>query len=101
MKLEKFYYVYIATNKNNNVLYTGVSSNLLDRSNKHKNKFYKNSFTDKYNINKLVYYEIYSDVYMALGREKQIKNLVRRKKIELIKTSNPDWQDLFFNLIKE
>ena len=101
MKQEKFYYVYIMTNKTNKVLYVGMSSNLLDRDDKHKNKFYKNSFTDKYNVNKLVYYETYSDVYLAIGREKQIKNLVRRKKIELIKKYNPKWQDLFLTLDEE
>ncbi len=91
---EKYYFVYIMTNKRHTVLYTGVTSNLLDRDYTHKQKINKKSFTARYNVNKLVYYETFDDIYDAIAREKQIKNLVRRKKIELINSMNPCWKDL-------
>ena len=82
------------TNKRHNVLYVGVTSSIYKRSFGHKNKENPNSFTAKYNINKLVYYETFEDVYLAISREKQIKNLLRKKKIELIDSMNPKWEDL-------
>ncbi len=93
-KEEKIYYVYISTNIRHTVLYTGITNDLLNRDHQHKTKFNKESFTAKYNINKIVYYEEFGDVYMAIERERQIKNLVRRKKIELIESINPKWEDL-------
>lgn len=93
--MQKIYYVYILTNLTNSVLYVGITSNLIKRIFEHKNKLVA-GFTKKYNIWKLVYYEIHEDVQTALKREKQIKNLVRRKKIELIKTINPDFKELTF-----
>lgn len=93
----KNYYVYIATNKLNKVLYTGVTNSLLNREHQHKNKENKDSFTAKYNVNKIVYYEVYSYVYDALNREKQIKAGSRKKKLELIKKINPAWKDLLTN----
>ena len=90
---EKCFYVYINTNKNNRVLYTGVTNNLLNRNFQHKTKESKNSFTAKYNVNKLVYYEVYNDINGAITREKQIKNLVRRKKIEIIDKFNKEWEN--------
>ncbi|NQT64845.1 MAG: GIY-YIG nuclease family protein [FCB group bacterium] len=96
--MDKYYYVYILTNKNNNVLYTGVTSNLLKRVNEHRRKLVK-GFTSNYNVNKLVYYEETQDIYGAIMREKQIKGYVRSKKIKLIKSKNPQWEDLFEKLV--
>ncbi len=87
------YYVYIITNKTNNVLYTGVTNNLERRIYEHKNKLIK-GFSSKYNLNKLVYYEITNDINSAIVREKKIKGGSRKKKIELINLMNPDWKDL-------
>ena len=100
MKEERYYYVYISTNQRHTVLYTGVTNNILERDNQHKEKLNKNSFTAKYNINKVVYYETFNDIRGAITREKQIKNLVRRKKIELIETINPKWKDLIEEIYK-
>ncbi len=76
------YYVYILTNKNNNVLYIGVTNNLARRSYEHREQTsYHDSFTKKYNVNKLVYYENYQDIRVAIAREKQLKAGSRQKKI--------------------
>lgn len=91
--MQKHYYVYIMTNKNNTVLYTGVTSNLKVRVYQHKHKLVK-GFTQRYNINKLVYTEVYDDVWDALKREKQIKAGSRQKKLDLINSNNPEWKDL-------
>ena len=90
---QKQYYVYIATNSRNNVLYTGITNNLDRRIYEHKNKLTK-GFTSKYNINKLVYYEVYDNVADAINREKQIKAGSRQKKIDLIKGENSKFRDL-------
>jgi putative endonuclease len=90
---EKQFYVYILTNKHNTVLYTGVTSELENRIWQHKNKAFK-GFTTKYNIDKLVYYEIHFDSYEAIAREKQIKAGSRQKKIQLIEKENPEWKDI-------
>ncbi len=87
------YYVYILTNKTNSVLYVGVTNNLERRLFEHKNKLVE-GFTKKYNVNKLVYYEVTTDINVALNREKAIKNLLRRKKEEIINANNPEWKDL-------
>jgi len=97
--LTKQYYVYIATNKINTVLYTGVTSDLIKRIFEHKNKLVY-GFTSKYNIYKLVYYEIYNDINEAIKREKQIKGGSRKKKLELIETTNPELRDLYEEIIK-
>jgi putative endonuclease len=89
----KSYYVYIATNKENRVLYTGVTNNLERRMYEHKNKLVP-GFTQRYNVCKLVYYEETMDVYSAISREKQIKGGSRAKKIALIEALNPEWKDL-------
>ncbi|HEX2696901.1 MAG TPA: GIY-YIG nuclease family protein [Anaerolineales bacterium] len=86
------YYVYIMTN-NSKTLYTGVTNNLERRVYEHKNKLV-NSFTNKYNITKLIYYEETNDVQIALTREKKIKGWLRSKKIALIESQNPEWKDL-------
>ena len=97
---QKYYYVYILTNKRNTVLYTGVTNNLLRRESQHRGKQDKKSFTARYNVNKLVYFEEYNNVYLAISREKQIKNLLRKKKIELIEKINSEWKDLAEELLK-
>ncbi len=90
--------VYILTNKYNKVLYTGVTSNLIARIFEHKEKRYKNSFTAKYNVDKLVYYRGFSLIEEAIAEEKRIKSGSRKKKIELIEAVNPNWNDLFQEL---
>ncbi len=86
--------VYFMSNANNNVLYVGVTSDLPVRIKQHRNKEFKNAFTAKYNCNKLVYYEIYSTIEEAIGREKNIKNWKREWKDELINGVNSGWLDL-------
>ena len=88
------YYVYIMTNKNNGVLYTGVTNDLKRRAYEHKEKSV-DGFTKKYNISKLVYYEILEDPENAILREKKIKGGARQKKIDLINTVNKEWSDLY------
>ncbi len=87
--------VYIVTNKTNSTLYTGVTSDLKKRISEHKNKVYPSSFTAKYNLAKLVYYEGFHNIEEAISREKQIKGGSRKKKEELINSVNPDWKDLY------
>lgn len=88
-------FVYIVTNKNNTVLYVGVTSNLKQRILDHKNKTYKNSFSARYNCNKLVYFEAFEKITEAIKREKQLKAGSRNKKLELIISYNTNWEDLF------
>jgi putative endonuclease len=90
---EKYYYVYIMANKVNTVLYTGITNDLAERVWQHKQKLAK-GFTSKYNVNKLVYYEVFDNPVEAITREKQIKAGSRKKKVELIKRDNPEWRDL-------
>ena len=89
------YYVYILTNRNHTVLYTGVTNDLVRRVYEHKNHLDGKSFTAKYKVNKLIYFEQTSDVRVALEREKQIKGWKRENKIGLIMESNPRWIDLY------
>ena len=90
--------VYILTNKNNTVLYTGVTSTLIKRTIQHKEKLVP-GFTKRYNIDKLVYFEFYTDIRDAIAREKQIKAGSRKKKVELIESMNPEWRDLFDGIV--
>ncbi len=90
----KKYYVYIATNKNNTVLYTGISNEIERRMFEHSEKENPKSFTAKYNINKLVYCEPFYNPNDAITAEKQIKGWTRKKKIELIKERNYNWKNL-------
>jgi len=92
--MAKQYYVYIMTNKHNTVLYVGVTNDLKRRVHQHKAKRAE-SFTKKYNVDKLVYYETCKDVKAAIAREKQLKGGSREKKIHLIESCNPEWQDLY------
>ena len=88
------YYVYILANKTNKVLYVGVTNDLKRRVYEHKNNLL-DGFTKRYNINKLVYYEQYNDIHLALNREKSVKNLLRVKKESLVNSLNPEWHDLY------
>ena len=90
--MSKSYYVYIMANRHR-TLYVGVTNDLERRVFEHKNGMTP-GFTKRYNINRLVLYEIMSDVSDAISREKQLKGWVRRRKIELIEEPNPDWSDL-------
>jgi len=93
MAEERSYYVYLLTNWNHSVMYTGMTNDLKRRLYEHKNKLVK-GFTEKYNVNKLVYYEQTSDVFAALTREKEIKKWRREKKNALVVQTNPKWNDL-------
>ena len=90
MPEERSYYVYLLTNWNHSVMYVGVTNDLRRRIYEHQNK----GFTQKYNVNKLVYYEQTSDVFCALTREKEIKHWRREKKNALVVQTNPKWTDL-------
>ena len=91
--MDKQYFVYIMTNKSNKVLYTGVTGDLKRRVYEHKEKLVE-GFTKKYNITKLVYFEMCGDIKTAITREKHIKGGSRQKKIDLINEMNKDWDDL-------
>jgi putative endonuclease len=95
--MEKQYYVYIMTNVNNNVLYAGVTNNLRKRVYEHKQKLIK-GFTRKYNVTKLVYYEIFEDIENAILREKQIRGGSRKKKMDMVNMTNREWRDLYGEL---
>lgn len=86
------------TNKNNSVLYTGVTNNLVRRVYEHKEKLLE-GFTKKYNCTKLVWFEIYDDSITAIFGEKQIKAGSRKKKLELVNSINPEWKDLYNEII--
>jgi putative endonuclease len=92
--MDRHYYIYITTNRENTVLYTGVTNNLRRRGYEHKEKLVK-GFTKKYNITKLVYCEVFDRIEDAIMREKQIKGGSRQKKIDLINSMNKDWRDLY------
>jgi putative endonuclease len=92
-------FIYIITNKNNTVLYIGVTSNLPQRIEEHKQKRCENSFSARYNLNKLVYYEQFQMIGEAIGREKQLKAGNRATKEKLINSINPNWNDLYDEII--
>ena len=94
----KRYYVYILTNKDNHVLYIGVTSSLVKRVFEHKNKLAE-GFTKKYNINKLVFYEETDCIESALRKEKQMKKWKREYKLNVINKMNPEWRDLYNDII--
>ena len=93
----KEYYVYIIASDRNGTLYIGVTNDLIRRIDEHKAKENK-SFTNKYDVSKLVYFEQTSDIQSALWREKNLKSWNRKWKIDLIETANPNWEDLSANL---
>ena len=92
------YYVYIMANKTNVAIYTGVTNNLQRRVYEHKNNLLPDSFTAKYNIHKLVYFETTTDIYSAIEREKQIKSHSRKWKNDLVNSLNPEWDDLYYSI---
>jgi putative endonuclease len=92
--MEKQYFVYIMTNQHNTVLYTGVTSDLKKRGYEHKEKLVE-GFSKRYNITKLVYFEIFNDPEYAIKREKQIKGGSRKRKIDLVESKNKSWDDLY------
>lgn len=92
-------YVYILANQRNGTLYVGLTSNLIRRIWEHKNKSTP-GFTEKYNVTRLVYYEIFTDIILAAAREKRLKEWKRQWKIELIEKKNPGWQDLYPEIIQ-
>ena len=91
-------YVYILSNNRNAVLYTGITSDLLKRMSQHKSKLIE-GFTKKYNVDKLVYYLQYEDINEAIKKEKQIKAGSRKMKESLITKANPEWKDLYSELL--
>jgi putative endonuclease len=93
------YYVYILANQRNGTVYVGFTHSLLNRIDEHKNNKYC-GFTQKYNVKRLVYFEIFNDPNTAILREKTIKHLYRKKKIELIEKNNPTWRDLYYNILR-
>ena len=91
-------YTYILCSKQNGTLYIGVTSDLVKRVWEHKNKLtYR--FTKKYNVDKFCYYEVYNDIKTAIEREKELKKFRRKEKLELIEINNPDWIDLYYDII--
>jgi len=93
--MERGGFAYIMTNnRSSKVLYTGSTADLIIRANQHKNKYYPKSFTARYNITKLVYYEYFHFIDEAIAKENQIKKMSRLKKINLIEKNNPEWKDL-------
>jgi len=94
----KFYYVYIMASKKNGTLYIGVTNDLLRRVDEHKRKVHQ-GFTSKYDVTRLEYYKETDDISVALTREKRMKKWKRPWKIELIESMNPEWNDLFDELI--
>lgn len=92
--------VYILTNAHKTVLYTGVTSDLRSRVYQHKHHLYKNSFTDRYNVEYLMYYEGFDRIEEAIAKEKEIKKWNRQKKIDLITSFNPEWRDMWDEVSK-
>jgi len=93
------YYVYLLSNTTNTTLYTGVTSNPLRRVYKHKNNLDPKSFTSRYHVHKLVFFEQTTDVRAAIEREKQIKSWSRERKNQLVDADNPRWEDLYYSLL--
>jgi putative endonuclease len=97
--MDKYYWVYILTNERNTALYTGVTSDLISRVYQHREKLLP-GFSSRYNVCKLVYYEWGCGAAGAIAREKQIKAGSRQKKLDLINSMNPEWRDLYDELVK-
>ena len=93
MYADSNYYVYFMSNKNNTVLYIGVTGHLIRRVYQHKARIFR-GFTAKYSCNKLVYYESHGNIVKAIIREKQLKSGNRKRKNELVNNFNPEWKDL-------
>ena len=93
------YYVYVLSNTHKNVIYTGVTNDLVRRVYEHKKHLDKSSFTSRYNVENLVYFEQTTDIDSAISREKQIKGWNRKRKEKLIEAKNPNWDDLYKNIL--
>ena len=93
------YYVYILSNSHKNVIYAGVTNDLVRRVYEHKNHLDKKSFTSRYNVENLVYFEVTSNIESAIEREKQIKGWNRKHKNKLIESKNPNWIDLYESVL--
>ena len=93
------YYVYILSNSNRNVIYTGVTNDLVRRVYEHKHHLDKSSFTSRHNVENLVYFEETTDIDAAIAREKQIKGWNRKRKEKLIEAKNPNWNDLYEQML--
>lgn len=91
-------YTYILFSQRNGTLYVGVTSDLIKRVYEHKSKCV-DGFTKKYNVDKLGYYEVFDTIEEAIFREKKLKSISRKKKLELIEINNPDWNDLYYDII--
>lgn len=96
--MEKRGYVYFLSNRKRGVIYIGVTSNLVKRTHEHKSDSVA-GFTKRYRLKHLVYYEAYDDIGIAIATEKKLKNLSRNKKIEIIERLNPEWKDLYKELV--
>ena len=94
------YYVYILANTTGTVVYIGVTKDLIRRVYEHKHKLDPNSFTAKYDVHKLVYFESTSDVRAAIEREKQLKGWNRKRKNKLVESMNPRWEDLYESILR-
>lgn len=94
-----YYYVYILTNSNHHVLYTGITNNLIRRIYEHKHHVV-DGFTKRYHVDQLIYFEQTTDVYAAIAREKQVKGWTRAKKVKLVTDQNPSWKDLYSEIIQ-
>ena len=99
MSKQHNYYVYILASQRNGTLYVGVTNSLLKRNIEHKQQEYKDSFTSKYSVYNLVYYEEYQNISDAIARETQLKWWKRKWKIDLIQKDNPTWRDLFADML--
>ena len=95
--MQKYFYVYIITNKRNGTLYIGVTSNIVKRIYEHKNNL-ANGFSKKHKLHTLIYYEQYLDALSAIAREKQLKKWKRLWKLKLIDRTNPKWRDLYHDI---
>jgi len=93
------YYVYMMSNTHRNVLYTGITNDLIRRVYEHRNHLDKGSYSDRYNAEYLVYYESTTDVRVAIEREKQIKGWNRKRKDKLVTSKNPNWVDLYETIL--
>src|SRR5688500_19851308 len=98
MKHERLYYVYLLTNFTSDLIYTGVTNDLIARVTQHREKL-NEGFTKRYAVWKLVYFETAEDPIGAIEREKQIKGGPRRRKVELIESTNPKWRDLYHEIL--
>jgi putative endonuclease len=94
-------FVYILSNKNHTAIYVGLTSDLGKRVLQHKTGFFKNSFTSKYNVTELVYFELFHNIEDAIKREKQLKAGSRETKIKLINGFNPEWKDLMIKSMEQ